>query len=128
MCLYLNVSQCSVSVGGKCIPRGNVPETSVVHSPNCEIHFEIILIRVANYADATAARRASLAFTALLLFTTRKWVVLNFNISDVLTVSLQRVRKMRQEHEMSFQTVKIVILCHFKTCMFQSNEVGLYKG
>lgn len=91
MCLHLNVTQCSVYVGGKCIPKSNVPETSIVHSPNCEIHFEIISIRVANYADGTAARRASLAFTALLLFTTRKWVILNLNISDFLTMSLQRV-------------------------------------
>lgn len=90
-----------MSVGGECILRGNVPETSIVHSPNCEIHFEIILIRVANYADVASVQQLDVHHWVLQRFCCSQLEngpVLNFN-SFLLCpyVALRRVGKMRKE-------------------------------
>lgn len=115
-----------MSVGGKCILRGNVPETSIVHSPNCEIHFEIILIRVANYADVASVQQLDVHHWVLQRFCCSQLEngpVLNFNsFLPCPYVALQRVGKMRKELKIPFQifldTVKIIILCNLKHAFF----------
>lgn len=82
--LYSNVSEYNskgVSVGGKCILRGNVPITSIVHSPNSEIHFEIILIRVANCADVASEQQLDVHHWVLQRFYCSNGPFLYFYIS-----------------------------------------------